>query len=368
MDVVVVGGGVIGCAVARELALSGLAVTLVERDEPGANASWAAAGMLSPLAEADRADPFLSLLLRSRAMYPELAGALRSETGLDVEYRDDGTLLVALTEGDEAELEARYRWQAAAGLAVEPLAGDEARRMEPSLSRGVRRALRFPGDHQVDNRLLARALWVAAENAGVEMRRGVEAAAVVRRGDRVEGIATTLGDRLDADWVVVAGGSAAGRLEGLPGPLPVRPVHGQLLALRPRPPRLRHVVTSPRGYLVPRASGRLVVGATVEEIGFRRAVTVAGVRGLIDAALEICPALADAPLTETWSGHRPGTPDQRPILGEDPRVPNLVYATGHYRNGILLVPATARAIADVVLRRPPSIDLTPFGIDRFLGG
>ncbi|HEX2187630.1 MAG TPA: FAD-dependent oxidoreductase, partial [Longimicrobiaceae bacterium] len=165
-EVLVVGGGVIGCAVARHLALHGARVRVLERGEPGAEASWAAAGLLAPQVEADGPGPFLDLLLRGRAAFPELAAALREETGIDVAYVDAGTLALALDEADEPAMERRLAWQAAAGLAVERLTAEEARALEPGVSEAVRWALRFPGDHQADNRALARALRLAAERAG----------------------------------------------------------------------------------------------------------------------------------------------------------------------------------------------------------
>jgi len=360
---VIVGGGVIGCAVARELGHAGLRVTVLERDEPGANASWAAAGMLSPLAEADGPDESLSLLLDSRKRYPELAATLQRETGVDVAYRDEGTLLVAFTAADEDVLVRRHAWIADAGHPVERLSGAAARGIEPVLSPDVRSALRFPGDHQVDNRLLAKALWIAAERAGADMRRGEQAVRLLRRGGRAVGVELAAGGEVEADWVVVAGGSWSGQLEGLPGPLPVRPVRGQLLAFHaPRTP-LRHVVDSASGYLVPRRDGRIIVGATVEEVGFERELTPEARASLIAAATEMVPELEGAEITEHWLGFRPGTPDNRPILGVDPGLERLVHAVGHYRNGILLVPITARIVADLIVEGRPAVE--SFSIGRF---
>ena len=364
-DVVVVGGGVIGCAVARHAARGGASVVVVERGRPGAEASSAAAGMLSPLAEADRPGVFLDLLLRARAAFPDMVAALREETGIDAGYSGAGTLYLALREEDEGELEHRLAWQSAAGLGVERLSAEEARRLEPAVSPAVRWALRFPGDHQVENRALSLALWSAAARAGAEFRLGREAVAVLRQGERVVGVELPDGERIAAGAVVVAGGAWAGRLGGLPRALPVFPVHGQLLALESVPPVFRHVVDSPRCYLVPRSDGRVIAGATAERVGFRKSVTPAGMRRLIDGALEIAPVLENAPLAETWSGLRPGTPDSLPILGADPCVPNLFYATGHFRNGILLAPLTGEAIGEMLLGRPPAADLEPFGIARF---
>ena len=367
-DVVIVGGGVIGCAVARRAARDGLSVVVVERGTPGMEASWAAAGMLSPLAEADGPGPFLDLLLEARRIYPSYAAALREETGVDVGYGDAGTLFVALREEDEGELRGRWAWQSAAGLPVERVTPEEAREAEPSLSPELRMALRFPGDHQVDNRALGAALWSAAARAGAEFRLGAHALRLLREGDRAAGIECEGGERIAAGAVVLAGGAWAGRMEGLPRVLPVEPVHGQLLALEAVPPLFRHVVDSPRCYLVPRAGGRVIAGATVERTGDRKAVTPWGLRRLIDGAVEIAPALEHAPLAEAWSGLRPGTPDGFPILGPDPEVSNLVYAAGHYRNGILLAPLTGERIGALLSRGEWCADVARFGIGRFSDG
>lgn len=365
-EVLVVGGGVIGCAVARHLALRGARVRVVERGRPGEEASWAAAGMLAPLVEADGPGPFLDLLLRSREAYPAFAEALREETGIDVGYSDAGSLSLALTDADERVMEARWAWQSAAGLPVQRLTAEEARALEPHVAPALRWALRFPGDHQVENRALSRALWSAAVRAGAEFRLGAEVARVLRAGDRVAGVELAGGERLEGDAVVVAAGCWAGRLGGLPRPLPVLPVRGQLLAVEALPPRFRHCVDSPRVYTVPRADGRLIIGATVERgAGFHKAVTPAGLRALLSAAVEVAPWVDDLPIVESWSGLRPGTPDDLPVMGEDPEVRGLFYATGHYRNGILLAPVTADAVGEAVLGSNPGVDLAPFSVTRF---
>lgn len=364
-DVVIVGGGVIGCAIARRAARDGLSVVVLERGTPGMEASWAAAGMLSPLAEADAPGPFLDLLLAARELYPPYAAALREETGIDVGYGDAGTLYAALREEDEAELRHRWTWQSAAGLPVERLTAEEAREAEPALSPAVRMALRFPGDHQVDNRALGTALWSAAARAGADFRLGAHAVRLLREGGRATGVECAGGERVTAGAVVLAGGAWAGRMDGLPRPLPVEPVHGQLLALETVPPLFRHVVDSPRCYLVPRAGGRVIAGATVERTGDRKAVTPWGLRRLIDGAVEIAPALEHAPLAEAWSGLRPGTPDGFPVLGPDPDLPNLVYATGHYRNGILLAPLTGERVGGWLAGGAWCPDVARFGIGRF---
>lgn len=364
-DAVVVGGGVIGCAVARELRARDLSVVVLERDRPGVHASWAAAGMLSPLAEADGPGPFLRLLIAARERYPALARSLLAQTSIDIGYREDGTLLLALTDEDEALLEARWRWESEAGLPVERLDAAGARELEPTLSAEVRWALRFPDDHQVDNRKLAAALQQAAAGAGAELRRDARVKRIVVERGRAVGAELEDGEVVRGEAVVLAAGSWTGKIEGLPRPVPVGPVHGQLLALDTHGHGPRHVIDTPRVYLVPRADGRLIVGATVEDRGFSTLVTGGATRALRKAAAEAIPELADADVLEVWSGLRPGTPDGRPIVGADPDVTNLFYATGHYRNGILLAPITGEAIAASIAGDPAPAELEEFGIERF---
>jgi glycine oxidase len=364
-DVVVVGAGVIGLAVARHLALRGARVRVLERGESGAEASWAAAGWLAPLVEADGPGPFLDLLLRGRAMYPAFAAAMREETGIDIGYSDAGTLSLALTGADAEAMERRYAWQSAAGLPAERLTAEEARSLEPGITPEVRQALLFPGDHQVDNREMARALCAAARRAGAEVRTGTAVERLAWSGGRLAGVELAGGERVRADAVVLAAGCWAGRLAGLPRALPVLPVHGQIAAVSTASQRFRHCIDTPRCYLVPRADGRLIAGATVERGVWQKEVTPAGLCSVLTGAAEIAPWIGGLPLVESWSGLRPGTPDDLPVLGPDPDVPELFYATGHFRNGILLAPLTGEAVGEMVLGGDPGADLTPFGIARF---
>ncbi len=366
-DFAIVGGGIVGLAIARKLARTGGRVVLYESGEPGMQASWAAAGMLAPQAEAEGPGAFLSLLLKARDEYTLVVRSLEEETGIDVGYRSDGMLVLALDDADEEDLAKRFRWQSKAGLAVDHLTSAEARSLEAALSPLIRSALRFPDDHQVDNRLLTRAFRSSAMAAGVGIRAGV----TVRAIEPVSGgVRLWTGDEAvdEAGVVVLAAGSWSGLLDGLPSRLPVEPVHGQLFALEMGSPELRHTVSGAEGYMVPRADGRLIVGATVERIGYRAAVTTAGMMQLTSAALRMAPGLGDRPIVAQWSGFRPGTPDGLPILGRDPQVPQLLYATGHYRNGILLAPLTGELIGSLALGIAPAVDLTPYRIDRFLAG
>lgn len=376
-DVVIVGGGIIGCGIAWHLARRGVSVTVVERDRPGGHATWAAAGMLSPLGETASPGPFYDLVMASFRRYDAFVEALEEATGITVEYRESGKLCVALDESEAAELTERHRWQRAAGHEVELLDAGEARRLEPALAPSVVAGLLIPRDRQVDNRRLGRALWVAAARAGARFVLGDPVQSLWldgpagdpegtgSAGGRVRGVALASGTRIEAPCVVLAAGSWSGRIPYAGRTLPVSPVGGQLLALETVPPVLSRVIQATRCYLVPRADGRLLVGATMERRGFSTRPTAGGVHGLLGSALRAVPGLANAPVVELWAGLRPGTPDGLPILGSDPDVAGLVHATGHLRNGILLAPITAELIADVVTGATPALPLEPFRVDRF---
>src|SRR5690606_9594135 len=280
-DAVVIGGGAIGCASAWELARRGLRVVVVERDTPGRQASWAAAGMLSVLAEGERPEALFALARASRERYPAFVRALREATGADVEHRALGTLRVALSDDAAETLRRDVERQWAAGIEAEWLDRAAARRLEPSLVGTVRAAVLTDADGHVDNRRLGRALWAAAAAAGVGFRLGVPAARVLgAAGGRAAGVELASGERIEAGVVGVAAGSWSGRLGGLPRALPVRPMRGQMLAVEAVPPLLRRIVMSGKCYLIPAADGRVLVGATVEQAGFDCCVTPAGLREL----------------------------------------------------------------------------------------
>jgi glycine oxidase len=370
-DVVVIGAGVIGCAIARELAGRGLAVTVVERDSPGRRATWAAAGMLSPFGEAAHG-PFLELADESLTRYASFAHALRDETGIDVEYRTRGKLHVALDGADEP-LRALAAEPAAARFDVHLMDGAAARELEPALSDAVTAALLVGRDHSVNNRLLAQALLAGASAAGATCRTASPVSGLVAKRHVVAGVRLASGERIDAPRVVLAAGAWSGQLEGLPRPLPIRPVKGQMFSVdargrapdRPTDAILGRVIFATDCYIIPRADGRLLIGATMEEAGFRKAPTPRGISTLMAAAERVVPLTADLPLVETWAGFRPATPDGLPILGADPEMEGLVYATGHFRNGILLAPVTAACVADVVTDARPPVALDAFAPDRF---
>jgi len=365
----VVGGGVIGLGIAWRAAQAGLSVTVVDQ-APGRGASWAAAGMLAPVTEVHYGErALLGLNLAAAARWPGFAAEVEEAAGHPVGYRPAGTLAVARDTDDNASLEDLYQFQLRCGLEVERLRSRECRQLEPGLAPSVRGGILAPGDHQVDNRALVEALLVACERSGVRLVEG-RVAELVTDGDRVIGVVLGDGERLAAGVVVLAAGCWSGGLGGVAAEalVPVRPVKGQLLYLRgPADQPLCH--RNVRGlevYVVPRGDGRVVVGATVEEQGFDTRVTAGAVGDLLRAALELLPDVAELELAETVVGLRPGSPDNAPMLG--PAGPEgLVVATGHYRNGILLTPVTADAIAELLATgRVPDL-IAPFAPGRFAG-
>lgn len=364
--ILVVGGGAIGCAVAWEAACRGLGVTVVERGTPGREATWASAGMISPSGHTAESGPFVAMALASFRAYPGFVERLAECTAENPVLERVGKLIVAFTEAEERELQ-EFAEEQAGRTTVQLISGEEARRMEPALSDDIVAAAFVADDYRLDNVRLGRALWDAAARAGVTFELGEAVAAVRTGGRRVTGVVLAGGRSLPCDTVVIAAGCWSGGVGGLPRPLPVVPVRGQMLALEAVPPPVRRSIHHGSTYLVPRVDGRLVVGSTRENAGFRATPTAEGVNGLLDGVLAVLPGMAGAPLIDVWAGLRPGTPDNLPILGADPDVEGLVYATGHFRNGILLAPITAAVIADVLQGRTPAISLEPYRADRFGG-
>jgi glycine oxidase len=365
-DVVIVGAGVIGLAIAWRLAQRGAAVTVFDRGRAGGGASHAAAGMLAACAEAEPGEEALVALGRlSQSLWPAVAAELESATGQQVDLRTEGTLVVALTADDAARLRHQLEFQTRLGLPLTWISPAEARRREPHLS-GMAGAVFSPEDHQIDNRKLAGALHAAALAAGVIVRERTAVESILSAHGRATGARLADGSEVAAGAVVIAAGAWSRRIAGIPQPLrpPVRPVKGQMLALRMDTSLLEHVVWAPNVYLVPRRDGRLILGGTVEERGFDATITAGGVLALLEAAWRVLPAIEELPIDEMWVGHRPGSRDDAPILGPGP-LDGLVYATGHHRNGILLTPVTADAIARLVSAGEIDPAIRPFGMDRF---
>jgi glycine oxidase len=367
-DVIIIGAGVIGLTIARALKQRGAGdVTLIDRGRPGAEASWAAGGILAPQVEVDQQDDFFRLACASRDLYPEFAESLKTETGVDVELNTTGTLCVGFTPEDEAELQSRFDWQQREGLSVEWLSGDEARQVEPGVSSRVSCALRFPRDWQIENRRLMNALVRANEELGTQFLIGTQVTGIRIEDQTVRGVETA-GGRVDAPIVIVAAGAWAS-LIGSPNsslpPIGVEPVRGQMLCFEARPQIVRHVIYSSSGYLVPRLDGRVLAGSTAEQVGFDKSVTAEGVAAIKSMATEIAPAMETLPLIDSWAGFRPRASDGLPVLGPCSGIQGLIYATGHYRNGILLAPITGKVIADVIVDGVVPDSIQSFSPDRF---
>ena len=367
-DVAVIGGGAIGLSIAWRSAVAGLRVTVVDDRQPG-QASWAAAGMIAPVSEAHYGEEaLLDLNLLSARRYPGWIEELEETSGRSTGYTPCGTLVVALDGDDNEQLGHLHRWQTELDLPVERLRGRQCRELEPGLSPGIRAGLHMDGDHQIDNRKLVDALATACARMDVDFVQGSVSALSVD-GDRVTGVRLVSGDSIACDHVVVAAGCWSGAIEGVPPSVTagVRPVKGQLLYLAGppgRPPLAQRNVRTMDVYVVARGDGRSVVGATVEELGFDTTVTAGGIHSLLRDAIRVLPDVAEQELSECVAGLRPGSRDNRPLLGPA-ELAGLVIATGHYRNGILLTPATGDLIAELLVTGATPAVLAPFSPTRF---
>ncbi len=364
----IVGAGVCGLGIGWRLAEAGVAVEVFDRGTAGRGATWAAAGMLAAGVECEPGEEGLLALTRaSQDMWPAFKRDLEAAAELDVGYRDEGTLVVALTRDDVEQLRFTYEFQTGLGIELDWLSGAEARRREPHLKPGIAAAVYAARDHQVDNRRLASALKRAVLRAGGALHENRAVTAIDLEAGRARGVVVD-GDRRPADLVVLAAGAWSRGIDGLPEAArpPVRPVKGQMLALAmdPRTPLLDHVLWAPGVYLVPRRDGRLVVGATLEEKGFDETITAGGLFALLEAAWRALPAIEELAVDEIWAGFRPTSRDDAPILGPS-RVEGLALATGHHRNGILLAPITADAVSRWILTGDMPETARPFGMERF---
>lgn len=356
MDVVIVGGGIAGLVSGWELARNGCSVTVVDRGKPGHGASRAAAGMLAPVAEARFGEGELTRLgTESLRRWPEFARALEDASGLSVDYRTEGTLVVAVDRDDLGALEHTHRLHQDMGLPAHMLDGDAARELEPLLAPNIPGAVHCPTDHQVDPRLVVDALAAAFVAAGGAIVTGVEVRGIRAEHGRAVGLdADGFESPSDATYIIAAGAWTR-TLEGLGADRPhVRPVRGQMLSVElGDPPLCSHVIRSPDAYLVPKSDGRLLIGATMEEVGFDDRLTAGGVMDLLVGAWETLPAVYDQAIVEMWAGFRPISLDGEPILRRSDSLDNVVYATGHGRNGVLLAPVTASRVHELVTRLAP---------------
>ena len=367
-EILILGGGVIGLCIARELFRSGVRrITVIERGTVGREASSAAAGMLAPNAECEAVDDFYRFCDGSRAMYPGFADALLAETGVDIELDQTGTLYAAFSEADSAHLAGRFERQKAARLPVERLSAADTLKAEPGLALNVRESLYFPNDWQVENRKLIEALQKYAAANGVEAVQNTAVDSLIVENGRVIGAAAGA-ERFWADVTVLATGAWTSliKIEDAFLPVDVKPIRGQMISFRPPGRLFRRVIYSPRGYLVPRADGRVLIGATVEDVGFDKSVTASAVSDLRKSAAEIAPALGNEEVVESWAGLRPFAADGFPVIGALDGLNGVFVATAHYRNGILLAPISAKILAENIVAGITSPYLDLFGPQRML--
>ncbi|HET7211999.1 MAG TPA: glycine oxidase ThiO [Terriglobia bacterium] len=368
-DVLIVGGGIIGSAIALRLAKSGTRAVVIDRGQPCGEASGAAAGMIAPQGEMIEPESFSEFCTASRDLYPEFVAEVEGLAGESVHYRNDGTLLVAISEEECEELEHVYRHQTQRGLPLERLTDDNLDKVSLGLSPRVELALFIPGDHWVDNQRLTRGLVKAAELSGATFEWNCAVTGFDVQGDRIHGVrvlpqGATTEKTLSAGRVVLAAGSWSGQLaETLGLSLPIVPCHGEMIEFE-TPSDLPYVVRAGINYVVPRGAQTAVAGTTARWGSFEKAVTAGGLQSIIQGITRILPVARDFKFRRAWAGLRPDTKDHLPILGFG-KLRNLVFATGHFRNGILLSPITAKVIAELILTGAPSHALDPYSPGRF---
>jgi glycine oxidase len=362
-DVIIVGGGVIGLSIARELAVQGRSVLVLDRGNPRDATSWAAAGMLAPQSETDSPSPFFDLCLASARLYPEWVNRLHEESGVDPEYADSGLLFVASTEEALCRLSRNVEWQRSVGLRAELLSPEDAVRLEPQITLPLMGAVLIKEECHVTPRRLLEALTGACAVKGVDIRSGVRVLEVLQANGRITGVRTST-EQFSGGHVVIASGVRSPEIGGLSPAIPIAPRKGQILSLAFHPPAFARMIRWEHAYMVPRRNGDLVIGATNEDTGFDRSITPAGIGSLLQSAQQLSSHLADLPIGEIWTGLRPATPDGLPVIGAA-ALEGLLYATGHYRNGILLAPVTAASVVKQLDGGRPPVPLEAFAPSRF---
>jgi len=364
-DAIVVGGGIVGGAIALQLAQAKLRVALLDRQQPVREASWAAAGMLSPAPDSPSAIPLVPFGRASLHLYPQFVAEVEELSGRRAGLRCEGAIELLFSGDAERQLSTLIALHHGLGLPTEPLPIEEARKLEPSLGREACAAAWMDYESSVDPRALSDAVLAAATASGAELHAHANVTRIDAEGGRCNGV-TADGARFSAENVVLAAGAFSGKIEGVAPPVSVRPIRGQMVALR-SDTRLHHVLRSERGYIVPRDVAppqHVVAGSTLEDAGFEKRVTPRGLEQILSAAQELVPALGGAEVIETWSGLRPDTPDHLPLLGPS-ELTGLTIATGHYRNGILLAPITAKLVREWITEQRVSMDWQLFDPLRF---
>jgi glycine oxidase len=361
-DAIVIGGGIIGCSVAWRLAQTGRKVAVVERGRVGGEASSAAGGILVPKAGPETPDALLRFWKASHDMYPAFVDEVRAVTGQAFEFRAAGQLAVAVDDADVAKLKETFPLQAPAGIRAEWLSGAEARAAEPTLAPDVQAAVLFPDHALLDNGRLSHALGWAVRRSGGHVFESRAVTGLVVEADRVTGVETATG-RLSSAVVVNCAGSWAGRLDPRAASA-VGPIKGQMLAVDAGPTTFQLIVQSANGGIVPRADGRTLIGATQEDVGYDKDVIFGSISALFERVARMLPALRQARFLDAWAGLRPAAPDRLPVIGPDPVLAGLYWATGHFTMGILQAPATARAITDLIEQGRSSMGIEEFRVNR----
>jgi glycine oxidase len=362
-DAIIAGGGLIGSAIALELARNDLRVALFDAQVPGREASWASAGILSPAPENPGMISMVPFGKASLAMYPEFIELVEELSGIQTGYRANGTVEALFSRHAREELNTIVALHRGLGLNAEAMSAQEARDLEPDLSEETEAAVLRPDEASVDNRLLASALIEAANRSGAEIHAGKAVEAIWREGSECRGVVVR-GEQISAKHTIVAAGSFSAQIAGAQKYAPVRPAKGQMVSLRCDSARIERVLWSERIYVVPRNDGRILCGATVENAGFDKTVTASGIHANLGAAIELAPILARARVEDTWAGLRPDSPDHLPIIGPTD-VGGLLIATGHFRSGVLLTPITAKLIGEFIAAKTPSVAWERFSPMRF---
>jgi glycine oxidase len=362
-DVAIAGGGIIGAAIALELSRAGLHVAVFDRQQPGQEASWASAGIISPAPESPAMIVTVPLAKASVSLYPDFVAQVEEISGKSVGFRPKGTLEALFSRDTKAELSTIIALHHGLGLKAEPLRAEDAREIEPALSEEVEAAVLRPQECCVDNRALTGAVLEAAKRTGTEIFPGNAAKAISRKGKRCAGLILQ-NEKIEAQWTIIAAGSFSAAIEGVAAYAPVRPAKGQMVALRAEDVSIERVLWSEKIYLVPRNDGLILAGATVEYAGFDKRTTAGAMAKLLSAAIDLAPGLANTRIEETWAGLRPDSPDHLPILGPTD-LDGLLIATGHFRSGILLTPITARLVREWITEQRVSVDWERFSPSRF---
>jgi glycine oxidase len=362
-DVVIAGGGLIGGAIALELAQAGLRVGLFERGEPGREASWASAGILSPAPESPGMIPMVPLGKASMNLYPGFVANVEEVSGQSVGFRPFGTMDALFSRDAPRDLSTLIALHHGLGLKAEPLRPEDAREIEPAISPDVEAAALRPEEASIDNRALTRAVLESARKSGAEIFPEHAVEAIRREGGRCTGLRVR-GENVAAKWTVITAGCFSGNIAGVEAYAPVRPAKGQMVSLRADEIKIERVLWSEKVYLVPRNDGRILAGATVEYVGFDKQVTAGAVSKILSDAIELAPGLANARIEETWAGLRPDSPDHLPILGPTD-LEGLLMATGHFRSGVLLTPITARMVREWITEQRVSVDWERLSPMRF---